>query len=410
MTPRAGKPIVVSAEPAVADRVAEVFAPNGDLSPVTRVESVASLSERLACGAPSLVLVDIDPDPASVLAELSDVVDRHPLHRFIVLAPEFDRDLIVLAMQSGARHFMPKPWIDEGMGPICHELHEQIEQRLSELPAAPDTAAASASGPVFSVLSTGGGCGATTLAVGLADACAELRTRDSDAEPLLVDLDVRFGGAATHLNLAGDYSIAALLDRDGALDSELIRSAAADFKGRFGVLLSPATVAFDDPPPVRIDRLGEVIDAMSASNAATVIDAPSFSPLSAAALADVSTLTVVATTPSVRDLRCARMLLETLRTDAPSAKTAVALRVPKRRGPVSVKDARDALKHEGAVFELPEDPAAEAALTAGVTLRQSSPKCKLLRAIDAIAASVIRPDESPGRRIGGKRSKGRKAA
>lgn len=404
MKPRASKPVVVSADPSLFERIDEAFAADPALVPVARLATLDDLRAALAAGPPGIVLVDIDPDPADTLAELSDIVDRHPLHRFVILAPEFDRDLIVLSMQSGARHFMPKPWIDEGMAPICHELHEQIEQRLAELTLPGDTPAGG-TGPIFGVLSTGGGCGATTLAVGLADACAELRNRETDGPTLLVDLDVRFGGAATHLNLTGDYSIAELLERDGPLDVELIRSASVNHKERFGVLISPATVNFEDPPPVRIDRLGEIIDAMSAANGATVIDAPSFNPVSAAALADVSTLTLVSTTLSIKDIRSARLLLATLRAEAPNSNVAVAVRVPRKRGPVSVKDATEALEHEGPVFEIPEDPAAEQALTAGVTLREAAPKSRLCKAIDDMARSVIAPEPA-----GSKRKRRRNAA
>ncbi|MEM7622812.1 MAG: hypothetical protein AAF235_06370 [Planctomycetota bacterium] len=387
-------------------RIGAAFGDDDLLSPVATCPNIAGLVEALSAQHPGLVLVDIDPDPMDALAELQDIVDRHPLCRFVILAPEFDRNLIVLAMQSGARHFMPKPWIDEGMAPVCRELCEQIELRLAEV-AAPRDDVAEGSGPVLSVLSAGGGSGATTLAVALADACAEIRVRESDGAPVLIDLDERFGSAATHLNAAGDYGIADLLAREGPLDAELVHSAAVDHDGRFGLLLSPAAVAYDAASMIPIERLGEVIDAMRSTDAATVIDAPWLPPQSAAALADVSCLTLVSMSLSVRDVRAARMLLGVIKAESPGARVGIAVRVSRRRGAVSLKDAIEALEHDGPVFEVPDDPVADEAWTKGVTLREISRKSKLVRAIDQIARSVI-VTEAPI--VKPKRERGKKAA
>ena len=68
-----------------------------------------------------------------------------------------------------------------------------------------------ARGSAVTILSAGGGCGATTLAVNLA---AELGAIDPSSDPpLVVDLDYHYGAVSTYLAVQGDYGVLDLLNR-----------------------------------------------------------------------------------------------------------------------------------------------------------------------------------------------------
>src|SRR6185436_8948194 len=115
-------------------------------------------------------------------------------------------ELLLEAMQVGARHFLLKKSVPADLSNVLHRLCPESN--------------VVAQGAAVTVLSAGGGCGATTVAVNLA---AELQALDTDSRPALVaDLDAHYGAVATYLGVDGEHGIYDLLTRAGALDGQLI--------------------------------------------------------------------------------------------------------------------------------------------------------------------------------------------
>src|SRR6185312_6715325 len=94
-----------------------------------------------------------------------------PDTRFIVLSTAMGNELLLDAMKAGARHFLLK-------AAIVAELHDVLKRLSSD-------SAPSSTGAAVTILSAGGGCGATTVAVNLA-AELQLRGEAGHADPALV--------------------------------------------------------------------------------------------------------------------------------------------------------------------------------------------------------------------------------
>ena len=291
---------LVTQEADTARAVAGAVGSHDRLSPVRQCRNLDELMNRFEQEPSPVVLVDIDPDPTQMLAGLRPIIDGLGHTRFVVLAGNQDADSVMEAMHVGARHYCVKSSLTSDLTPALQRLivNGSVQPRQR-------------AGTVVTVLSAGGGCGATTLAVNLA---AEVQTLLNEST-LLVDLDTQYGAVASYLGANGQYGVADVLARRGEIDPDMIRTTAVAHSNRVDVLLSPASIDFSHPAALRYERLTEFTEACSSAYGCTVIDAPSVSIQVAARLAKTSNLTLIVLQLTVKDVRNARAVLESLTGD-----------------------------------------------------------------------------------------------
>ena len=278
--------------------------PTMELAGVCR--SVPELESRLAASEASLVLVDLDPVPARMLDALRDLANRHPRVPVVVLCGVVEGELVLQAMRAGARHFVPKD-----------SLERDLPDALRRVMPQNGTATPASRGRIVTVLSEGGGCGATTLAVNIASELGELAgTTPADALPdrhervLLVDLDHAYGAAATGLNVGGAFGVADVGAHE-SIDAELIRSTAIPRGDRLALLVSAATTGRPHRPEAADTRSPvpmRTLEACRSAYAWTVLDAPRVDAAAAAQLIARSAVTLLVMQLSVKDVRLARAM------------------------------------------------------------------------------------------------------
>ncbi|MHC4521338.1 MAG: AAA family ATPase [Planctomycetota bacterium] len=297
----------------------------------------AELTPLIAAERSAVVLVDVDSPSEQFLQELSKVTSAYPSVRFLAVALEFNEELVLQAMQSGARHFLRK-------GTIASELGIAIKRLLAyemETPVTP--------GVVISVFSCSGGCGATTVAVNLAN---ELRMLTAK-QVLIVDLDNYYGAVASYLNLKGDYGIAHVLGRGDEVDRHVIDTSIVPCAEGIDVLLSPAVAAADRPEEFRCENIAKAMEVCKESRDYVVVDAPRLPDDTLADLALLSRAVLLVFQPTVKDVRFVRAAMAFL-TDvgvAPERVIPVANRVKKRGAFLKLDDSHRAVGSE-AVFRI----------------------------------------------------------
>jgi pilus assembly protein CpaE len=375
--------ILLTTDDSVANALHEAFGGDSVLAPIGTVSSMDELETMLSLRPSGLVIVDVQEDPDGMLGALAELIPTKPMCRFVVVADSFDKRLLLESMQAGARHYLPKDWIGADVVPICRELAEQVGD---------EGAGESTGGRVCTVLSTSGGCGATTFAVNLAAELGEL----SGERALVVDFDLRFGGVATHLGVSGEYGLADLLAREGPMDSDLVRSTAVERGQWLDVLLSPATINFVEPAPLYLDELQATLGVFRHGYPWTLIDAPALPFEAASALAGYSDEIAIVLNLSVKDLRNTRLLLDGLsRAGVDKPIHLFANRVKGSGKPITLKDAAETLEFDGDLRWLIEDEAgATLALHAGEPLLKAAPKSKLRRQLRAFAEELRGPAEN----------------
>jgi pilus assembly protein CpaE len=240
--------------------------------------------------------VDIDPAPSRMLSNLDPLVRRFPDTRFIVLSGSMQSELMLEAMQTGARHFMVKDQIRGSLSAVIHRLC--VNGHGGSAPK----------GSAITILSASGGCGATTLAVNLACELHEISTERT----LVVDLDSSYGGVGAYLGIDGQHGVIDLLSRTGSIDSDLLSTTVQSYSERLHVLLSTSGNTLSERSVADWHRMQELINLCKRGYAMTVIDAPRIPLDVAAELAGNSSATLVTFQLTVKDVRMARSIISSL--------------------------------------------------------------------------------------------------
>jgi pilus assembly protein CpaE len=221
---------------------------------------------------------------------MAPLVARFSETRFVLLSGACDSDLMLKAMEVGARHLLLKSAIKDDLAAVLG--------RLLSLGGN----GSSGDGAIITVLSGSGGCGATTLAFNLANELALASERPS----LLIDLDRYYGAIAPYLGLKGRYGIGDLLSRDGHIDGELLQSTTVPFAENLHVLLSPVSTAVPSSKPVSHRNMDKILCACKQSYAHTVIDAPRALHEMVATLAAASSSVLLVFQMTVKDVHVIR--------------------------------------------------------------------------------------------------------
>jgi pilus assembly protein CpaE len=358
----------------VATAVESALKTNGHVLAGPAIRDLRDLPVHLGRAPTSIVLVDLDPQPHALLPQLERIVARYPTTRFVALSTEMDSDLLLEAMQSGIRRVVAK-----------RKLETELAGILDRITAADGAAQTGAHGQVVTVLSASGGCGATTIAVNLADELALEKKQPT----LLCDLDCHYGAIAGYLGLHPRYAADHVLNYSGPIDEQLIRSTSTVHNDRLHVLASPSSTNFSQTEPLKFDRLSGAIESARQAYSHTVIDAPRLPLDAAASLASASNCTLLVFQLTVKDLRTARSILDALihRGIDTTSIFPIANRYAKRQM-IGLDEASKAL---GGATVLPvrnDYTSAIEGLNYGQTLSQSGPRSYLRRDLQDLIAKL----------------------
>jgi pilus assembly protein CpaE len=320
---------IVTQEPQTAKSVTDAIGSSEQMSSGGVFKNLDDLLVALDRSPAQAVLVDIDPKPVQILSELDAIITRYAGTRFIVLSREQKPEWMIQAMQAGVRHFLLKDNITADLLGVLQRLVPNTSTRNGM------------QGSIVTVLSCGGGCGATTLAVNLA---AELHLAASEST-LLVDMDCWYGGAAGYVGVNASYGLADALADGDRIDSHLIQTTAVACGDYFHMLVSPATVNIDNPAPMPQEHLARALQACRKTYMYTVVDAPRVSMDVAARLARASSMTYLMLELNVEDIRVARAIYSALtnRGIAPERVLPLASRFRGRREMITLAEAQRAI-------------------------------------------------------------------
>ena len=353
---------LMTSDPSVVTAVTAALQSNGHALNGPAVRDVRELPAQLTRVPVPIVLIDLDPQPQQVLPHLELIVARFPSTRFVALSTSVGSDLLLEAMQTGVRRVVVK-----------HSMATDLPGVLDRLTAA-DSADGGPRGDVVTILSASGGCGATTLAVNLAEELALKQNQPT----LLCDLDCSYGAVASYLGVHPTYAIDHVLNYAGMVDGNLIRSTATVHNDRIHVLASPCSISFSQAEPLNYGALDRVFAAARKAYGTTLIDAPRIPLDAAASLASSSACTLLVLQLTVKDLRTGRLMIDALRERGVETSSIVPLanRYAKRQV-ISLEEASKAL---GGMEVLPirnDFAPAIQGLNFGQTLSQAAPRSSL---------------------------------
>ncbi|QEY64026.1 AAA family ATPase [Metapseudomonas lalkuanensis] len=307
--------------------------------------------------------------------ELAALLQR-PVHErppLLICGPLEEREGIRLAMQAGARDFLPEPVTEE-------DLRAALSRLVQE-----SSAGAAGGGQVVAVINAKGGSGATLLACNLAH---QLSSRG--AGTLLLDLDLQFGSAAHYLDIHPGHSHLDVLQQVEELDGMALRGFSSHFSPTLHVLggRSDELCLTQD---VRLEQLETLLRLSRSTYDWVVVDLPRQIDHLTGVTLEQADRVVIVVQQSLSHLKDATRLVRILRDDlgVQGNRLQVVVNRYNKASPVTLKDIAEALRCSD-VQKLPNDYAVVSeSQNTGVPLAQHSPRAPVTLALRALTEDLV---------------------
>jgi len=206
---------------------------------------------------PDIILVDLE-DPAAAIQTLHTLHSALPESWLIVTSEKKRAQLIIRAMQAGAREFLVQPIAAEKLSPALERYI--AEKGRNQEPKK--------TGAIYCVTAAKGGTGATSVAINLATAVA----KEPKNTVALIDLDSPIGDAAAYLDVKPKFTVSDTLAASSRLDPILLRTYTKDCHG-FAVLPGPKEFRPGQMPDV--EALAVMLEVVRQAYTHAFVDLPS---------------------------------------------------------------------------------------------------------------------------------------
>lgn len=303
-------------------------------------------------------------------------LQQHPSQQrppLLVCGPQDDRDCMRLAMQVGARDFLPEPLLEQELLAAIGRL--ALEARDVPAPG----------GQLIAIMNAKGGAGATMLACNLAHSLSAHGRRT-----LLLDLDLQFGSVAHCLDVQPNHSHMEVLQRIDELDGVALHGFCSHFSPTLDVLGGRAG-ELCLTQDVQLEQLEALLRLARASYDWVVVDLPrQIDHLTGITLEQADHVYVVLQ-QSLSHLKDAVRLVRIMREDLGIGGERLQLVVNRydKSAPVSLKDIAEAL-HCGEPLRLPNDYVViNESQNTGVPLGLHAPRAALTQSIHQIAQDLL---------------------
>ncbi|MDE2437325.1 MAG: AAA family ATPase [Sphingomonadales bacterium] len=328
-----------------------------------------------AATAASLIVLEVDPHNRRSMDRLAELKHKLPGQPVVAALPDASVALVRMLVREGVDDVVSLPFkFEELLETVADVLAQHRRRRTGELRLA----------PLFAVVGSIGGCGATSIASHLAAALAENET--SGRGVAIIDLDLQFGAVADNMAAAGRGTVADLLGAEERLDEDLMRSVARPVIDGVHVFAAPEAIM--PLESVETDRLLRMLDLIRQHYAYVVLDLPSnWTNWSLSALSTATSVMMVVEL-SVASLRQARRRLDLFSSVGIEGDEVqlVVNRVERRLfKTIDVGDASATLGRPVLGSVTLEDPLVSTAQDQGLLVKQVSRKSKFNADIQAIS-------------------------
>lgn len=296
--------------------------------------------------------------------------ERPPL---LVCGPLDEREGMRLAMQAGARDFLPEPVVAE-------ELLAALGRMLMDV-----RGSSGSGGKLIAVMNAKGGSGATLLACNLAQ-----QLSSQGGSTLLLDLDLQFGSVAHYLDVHPSHSHLDVLQQIDELDSVALRGFCSHFSPTLHVLggRSNELCLSQD---VRLEQLEALLRLARSTYDFVVVDLPrQIDHLTGTTLEQADRVYILLQ-QSLSHLKDATRLVRILRDDlgVQGNRLQVVVNRYNKAAPVSLRDITEALRGAG-LQKLPNDYAVVSeSQNTGVPLELHAPRAPVTLAMRELCQELL---------------------
>ncbi|AOA06109.1 AAA family ATPase [Pseudomonas sp. TMW 2.1634] len=301
---------------------------------------------------------------------------QHPLKErppLLVCGPLDEREGMRMAMQAGARDFLPEPVAAEELQAALERM--QLEQHADQ----------GGRGKLVAVMNAKGGSGASMLACNLAHQLSVQGGRT-----LLLDLDLQFGSLAHSLDVLPTHSHTDVLQQIDTLDSVALRGFCSHFSPSLHVL-GGRTDELCLSQEIRLEQLDSLLKLARSTYDWVVVDLPRHIDHLTGITLEQSDRVYVVLQQSLSHLQDANRLVRILRDDlgVQSNRLQVVLNRYDKNSPFKPKDISDALRCP-TLQKLPNDYAVVSeSQNTGVPLELHAPRAGITLSLRELGRELI---------------------
>lgn len=325
---------------------------------------------------PDIALISLDANAEAGLALIARINQDLPSCHVLVISSSQEGSLILQAMRNGAREFLSFPLNLEDFLAALDRIHKSKSTVRGD--------GMVRSSQVITVCGVGGGVGCTSLAINLACSLAQYEHHSV----AIMDLDLALGDADVWLDIIPDYTIKEVADNISRLDYSLLKRSLT--RHECGAFLLPRPVQLDEHGVISAEDLRRVIALLKATFTHLVIGtSKAYGPLDYAAMEAANDILLL----TQLDLPCLRNVVRLIQHFDMQESLAEKLKVVVNRvgledSQISMTKALETIGRD--VFgKLPNDYATMIeSRNNGVPLLMQSPKAKITRAVDRLAADL----------------------
>jgi pilus assembly protein CpaE len=208
---------------------------------------------------PDIVLIEVEglDDPGMNLA--AKIHEEFVDVQILVTSQHKNPDLILKAMQSGAREFLVRPLEFHLLAKAVEKIAEERSRALS---------GAGGKGRSLTFFSNKGGVGATSLATNVAAGLA----RELGCEVALADFDLQLGNIASYLDLSPTYTISDLVHKLHEVSPRTVNGFLTKHSSGVHVLAEPRTPA--EAESISPEQVASVLQLLRGHYPVVVNDTP----------------------------------------------------------------------------------------------------------------------------------------
>ncbi|MCC7475029.1 MAG: AAA family ATPase [Pirellulales bacterium] len=324
---------------------------------------------------PDVAIIALDSNVDKSLELVSTLLKSSPSCAILVTSSSTDGNLILRAMRSGAKEFLPQPLKAEDLSTALQRIARQRST--------------SSGGPVrgcsiLAITGATGGVGTTSVAVNLACALAA----HEENSVVLLDLDLCLGDADVFLDTIPEYTLFDVAENINRLDLTLLKRSLT--KHETGLYLLPRPVQLEDARKISVDELSRVLGLLKTSFTHVIIDtSKSFNDLDIFALTEAEHILLI----TQLDLPCLRNVVRLMISFKEVNKFDDKVKIIVNRagyetGQISLKKAQETIGRE-LFWQIPNDYRVMVEVrNNGVPLIRQAPRAAITQSFNQLAAAL----------------------
>ena len=329
---------------------------------------------------PDAVLISVEEPAVRALETAEALADALPDTPVVIYSSESSAEAVRRGMVFGARDYVMKP-VDAGglrraiIGALGQEERRQMRRAGQLLDHR-------GRGTIITVIGAKGGVGKTVVSVNLAVAMSE----SSGRSVVVIDADTHFGDVGTMLDLTPRMPLAEILRQSESLD----RSGLSEYVTAHvsGVDVLGGSGSFDAWDDANAQQLTQVIERFAEVYDFVIVDTSGSFYRFVRAAVEVSTLTLIVTSPDVSSIRNTKLAIARLDGwGIDSERTRFILNHATRIQSVSREELRESLGRE-ILLELPFDKAVTSSVQVGHPVVLRTPKSRAARELRVLAGRI----------------------